>query len=60
MIGGEMVEGAGAPVIVINPATEEEIATVPSATSSQVDQAVRSSKEAFKPWRKMPAPERGE
>ena len=55
-----MVEGAGAPVIVVNPATEEEIATIPSATSSQVDQAVRSSKEAFKTWRKMPAPERGE
>lgn len=60
LIGGEMVEGAGAPVIVVNPATEEEIATVPSATPAQVDQAVRSSKDAFKTWRKMPAPERGE
>lgn len=60
LIGGEMVEGAGAPVVVVNPATEEEIATVHSATAAQVDQAARSSKEAFSPWRKMPAPERGE
>lgn len=60
LIDGDAVEGQGAAVAVVNPATEEQIGEVRSASNDQVDAAVRSSKTAFKAWRKMPAPERGE
>jgi acyl-CoA reductase-like NAD-dependent aldehyde dehydrogenase len=58
LIGGEHVEGAGAPVEVLNPATEETIAAVRSATSGQVDDAVASAKAAFTDWKRTPAPDR--
>ena len=59
LIGGEQVQGAGAKVEVVNPATEEPLADVASASGEQVHAAVASSREAFRAWRKMPAPERG-
>jgi aldehyde dehydrogenase (NAD+) len=45
---------------VINPATEEVIATVASAEKSDVDEAVKAARAAFNgPWGKMSARERG-
>jgi acyl-CoA reductase-like NAD-dependent aldehyde dehydrogenase len=60
LIGGEVVEGKGAPLEVLNPATEDTLGTVASATSDQVNEAVRSARAAFREWRGTPAPERGE
>jgi betaine-aldehyde dehydrogenase len=60
LIDGRSVEGQGAPVTVIDPTSEEAIAEVRSATPGQVQEAARSSRSAFKGWKKLPAPERGE
>ena len=60
LVNGEQVKGRGPAVGVINPATEETIDEVTSASSDQVEAAVASSKAAFKQWKKTPAPERGE
>src|SRR5689334_11407030 len=61
LIGGEWRDAAGgvtAPVI--NPATEETIAEVASATSADVDAAVAAARAALGgPWGKMSARERG-
>lgn len=44
----------------INPATEEVIAKVADASSSDVDKAVKAARKAYKDvWSKMPANERG-
>lgn len=60
LIDGEELVGEGTPVEVVNPATEEVFAEVTSATRSQIDAGVASARTAFKSWKKMPAPERGE
>lgn len=39
---------------VVNPATQEVLATVPFATIDEVNQAVESAREAFKTWKKVP------
>ena len=60
LIAGERVEGSGHSIDVVNPATEEVIAAVKSASESEVDAAVEAARRAFKTWKKTPAPERGE
>lgn len=60
LIDGKRVEGNGAGVAVQNPATEETIDEVASASREQVSEAVASSRRAFKEWKRTPAPERGE
>lgn len=45
---------------VINPATGEELAKVPLSTKQEVDEAVRSAKQAQKTWALIPAPKRAE
>jgi betaine-aldehyde dehydrogenase len=59
-IDGAAVSGAGPVDLVVNPATEETIAEVASASASQVDDAVRAARAAREAWRRMPAAERGE
>jgi acyl-CoA reductase-like NAD-dependent aldehyde dehydrogenase len=50
----------GALMDVINPATEEVIAQVPSATDADVDAAVASARAALDgPWARLSARERG-
>lgn len=51
-LGGDAVEGAGPPLTVFNPATEEVIATVASADDDQVDRAIDAARAAFDsgPW----------
>jgi aldehyde dehydrogenase (NAD+)/betaine-aldehyde dehydrogenase len=47
LIGDEWVEGDGEQNAVVNPASEETIAVVRSATPAQVDRACASAREAF-------------
>jgi aldehyde dehydrogenase (NAD+) len=59
--GGESSEDTSAPLIdSVNPANGESIASVRSTTPAEYDHVVRSSREAFTAWRKVPAPVRGE
>jgi aldehyde dehydrogenase (NAD+) len=60
-IGGEWVEPSGAePIAVVNPTTEETIATVPGCTPVEVDRAVAAAREAFEGWSRTPRAERAE
>jgi acyl-CoA reductase-like NAD-dependent aldehyde dehydrogenase len=60
LIGGEKVSGAGDAIEVIDPASEEVLAEIASATPSQVADAARAAKSAYPDWRRLPAPERGQ
>ncbi|WP_020668221.1 aldehyde dehydrogenase family protein [Amycolatopsis nigrescens] len=58
-IGGEFVDGAGEPLKSVNPATEEVLAEVSTASPSDVDTAVQAARKAYdKVWGKMPGAER--
>jgi acyl-CoA reductase-like NAD-dependent aldehyde dehydrogenase len=51
LIGGEWRRAASSEEIeVVNPATEEVVGTVPSASVADVELAVRNAKQAFKDW----------
>ncbi|QOW46693.1 MULTISPECIES: aldehyde dehydrogenase family protein [Acinetobacter] len=51
LIHGERIQGAGEAVAVLNPATEDIITRVNSATAEQVQQAVNAAKTAFQIWK---------
>ncbi|MGP4015535.1 aldehyde dehydrogenase family protein [Saccharopolyspora sp. 5N708] len=58
-VDGEFVDGGGEPLKSINPATEELLAEVSSASESDVDNAVRAARRAFaQTWSTMPGRER--
>jgi aldehyde dehydrogenase (NAD+) len=58
-IDGEFVDGSGEPLKTINPATEEVLAEVGTASPSDVDAAVKAARRASeKTWRPMPGAER--
>ena len=61
LINNEWRDASGGKTMeVINPATEEVIATVASADRQDVDEAVKAARAAFNgPWGKMSARERG-
>ena len=59
-VGGAELAGLGAVEVVANPATEEPLAEVPSASPDQVDRAVAAARAALPGWRRTPAGERGE
>lgn len=60
-IGGQWVEARSGEIFATyNPATEEQIASVVKSGSADVDTAVSAAKEAYKSWRLVPAPRRGE
>ena len=60
-IGGKWTEPqAGATFETRNPATGELVATYARGTAADVDAAVRAAAKAFKSWRLVPAPRRGE
>jgi aldehyde dehydrogenase (NAD+) len=61
LIGGEWRDASnGKTQPVVNPATEEVIAEVASATAEDVDAAVQAARAAFEgPWSQMSARERG-
>ncbi|HEX2992618.1 MAG TPA: aldehyde dehydrogenase family protein, partial [Anaerolineales bacterium] len=58
-INGKWVKGNNT-FQTINPANEELLAEVAQAEISDVDAAVQAAAEAFKTWRLVPAPLRGE
>ncbi|MFF0309324.1 aldehyde dehydrogenase family protein [Streptosporangium sp. NPDC004379] len=57
-IGGEFTDGAGPSFKTVNPASEEVLAEVASASADDVDRAVRAAREAFGAWSAMPGSER--
>ncbi|MEV6620232.1 aldehyde dehydrogenase family protein [Amycolatopsis sp. NPDC051106] len=58
-INGEFVDGSGEPLKTINPATEEVLAEVGTASKSDVDTAVKAARKAYDSvWSKMPGTER--
>jgi acyl-CoA reductase-like NAD-dependent aldehyde dehydrogenase len=59
LIGGNDVVPEGATWDVVNPATENVIATVGGASVGQVDQAVAAAREAFPAWAGLTGEERG-
>jgi aldehyde dehydrogenase (NAD+) len=57
---GRWIETAGAELASVNPSTGEPIASVRQATVDDYEQVVAASEEAFRSWRMVPAPKRGE
>jgi aldehyde dehydrogenase (NAD+) len=58
-VDGEFVEGAGEPLKTVNPATEEVLAEVSTASKDDVDRAVKAARRAYdRVWGKMPGAER--
>ncbi|RSN49950.1 betaine-aldehyde dehydrogenase [Amycolatopsis sp. WAC 04197] len=58
-VNGEFVDGSGEPLKSINPATEEVLAEVGTASVSDVDTAVKAARKAYNNvWSKMPGSER--
>ena len=57
LIGGKLVAGS-AKLDVLNPATEEVIASVPDATQADLDAAVAAARKAFPGWAATPIAER--
>ena len=58
-INGKWVKGRST-FQTINPANEELVADIAQAELTDIDAAVNAAKEAFKSWRLVPAPLRGE
>jgi succinate-semialdehyde dehydrogenase / glutarate-semialdehyde dehydrogenase len=52
-IGGQWTPGSGAPLRVINPATEEVLSPLPRATLADLDRALASTQKGFEAWRGM-------
>ena len=58
-VDGTFVEGSGEPLKTVNPATEEVLAEVSTASKSDVDTAVKAARRAYdRVWGKMPGAER--
>src|SRR3954451_15603091 len=60
LIGGELAAGAGAPLSVQNPFTEDEVASVAPPSEEQLDAAVAAAHEAVRGWGALPAVGRAE
>jgi aldehyde dehydrogenase (NAD+) len=58
VIAGELVDTASERIEVINPATEQVIASVPAGTAADVDAAVSAATAAFPAWSATPVAER--
>ena len=58
-VGGEFVEGTGDAFATINPATEETLATISTASTADIDAAVTAARTAYDGvWGAMPGRER--
>ncbi|MFB2684265.1 CoA-acylating methylmalonate-semialdehyde dehydrogenase [Shewanella mangrovisoli] len=58
-IDGEFITGTGtSQIVVTNPANNESIALINSATADEVHAAIASAKAAFKTWKEVPVSER--
>lgn len=60
VFAGEWLTPQGREIESINPATGEVIARVQTATREDYEKVVARSQDAFKTWRSLPAPARGE
>ena len=63
LIGGQWVDATGgATMATLNPATEQELTTIASASTEDVDRAVKAARSAFegKAWTKLSARQRGQ
>ncbi|NEK96013.1 aldehyde dehydrogenase family protein [Modestobacter muralis] len=59
-VDGEFTEGTGTPLKTLNPATEEVLSEVATASDADVDRAVRAARRAFvKTWGPMRPADRG-
>lgn len=58
-IDGRFVDGRGADVPTINPATEQPLATVSLGTAADIDDAIAAARRAFESWSRTPGLERG-
>ncbi|WP_420120730.1 aldehyde dehydrogenase family protein, partial [Nakamurella sp.] len=59
-VGGSFVDGHGDDVKTVNPATEEALASVSTASRTDVDAAVRAARAAYEgPWSRLTATQRG-
>jgi lactaldehyde dehydrogenase/glycolaldehyde dehydrogenase len=58
-IGGTWRGAAGVPIDVIDPADEQVLATVPSATATEVHEALITAREAQTAWARTPSVVRG-
>ncbi len=59
-IGSETRKGSGAELRVRSPIDGSTLAILPQATAEDVEAAARAAGEAFRDWRLVPAPKRGE
>src|SRR5438034_3906560 len=59
-LGPTRWRGAGPTIASINPANEQLLARVASASAADVDGALAAASEAAHAWRRVPAPQRGE
>ena len=58
--GGEWLACHGEPLASRSPATGERLATVTQASAADYDRVVAAARDAFRRWRVVPAPRRGE
>ncbi len=58
--GGWVMDGDGKELVSYNPTTGEAIAKIIQATPAGYEKVVTAAQEAFKKWREVPAPKRGE
>lgn len=59
-IAGEWATNELQRMPIINPATGEQLGTVPLSTKTEIDVAVQAAKEAQKSWALLPAPKRAD
>jgi lactaldehyde dehydrogenase/glycolaldehyde dehydrogenase len=57
-VGGGWCAASGDPIDVLNPATEETLGSIPSATLTNVEAALAAARAAQREWARMPAVER--
>ena len=60
LIDGELVDGAGGSIDVLNPATETPVSNLSVASEAQLQEAVAAAKAAFPKWAAMPYSQRKE
>src|SRR5690606_16833143 len=58
LIGEAFVSGGGQEETIVNPRTGETIASVPEATGSQIDEAVKQARLRFSQWSRTTPAER--
>jgi len=58
--GTNWLEGKGAITASVSPIDRKEIAQVKNATLDEYEMVIQKAEEAFKIWREIPAPQRGE